>query len=44
MRVLMFCPQFAPLIGGAERQAEKLGMALRTAGVDVRVLTPRLDA
>jgi len=42
-RVLMFCPQFAPLIGGAERQAEKLGKALCRAGVDVRMLTPRLD-
>ena len=43
MRVLMFCPQFAPLIGGAERQAEKLGTALVKLGVDVRILTPRLD-
>ena len=43
MRVLMFCPQFAPLIGGAERQAEKLGKALCAQGVEVRVLTPRLD-
>lgn len=42
-RVLMFCPQFAPAIGGAERQAEKLGKALRAQGVDVRILTPRLD-
>jgi glycosyltransferase involved in cell wall biosynthesis len=43
MRVLMFCPQFAPLVGGAERQAERLGAELRRQGVDVRVLTPRLD-
>ena len=42
-RVLMFCPQFAPAIGGAERQAEKLGKALCARGVDVRILTPRLD-
>lgn len=42
-RVLMFCPQFAPAIGGAERQAEKLGKALCVQGVDVRILTPRLD-
>ena len=39
----MFCPQFAPAIGGAERQAEKLGTALVKLGVDVRILTPRLD-
>ena len=44
MRVLMFCPQFAPVVGGAERQAEKLGQALCRDGVEVRVLTPRLDA
>lgn len=43
MRVLMFCPQFAPVVGGAERQAEKLGRALSRCGVQVRVLTPRLD-
>lgn len=42
-RVLMFCPQFAPAIGGAERQAEKLGKELRAQGIDVRILTPRLD-
>lgn len=44
MRVLMFCPQFAPLIGGAELQAERLGRALVARGIDVLVLTPRLDA
>lgn len=44
MRVLMYCPKFAPVIGGAERQAEKLGMTLRDRGVDVRVLTPMLDS
>ena len=43
MRVLMFCPQFAPAMGGAERQAEKLGKALCAQGVDVRVLTPLID-
>lgn len=43
VRVLMFCPQFAPAIGGAERQAEKLGSAMVNLGVDVRILTPRLD-
>lgn len=44
MRVLMFCPQFAPLIGGTERQAERLSTELCRQGADVRVLTPRLDA
>ena len=44
MRILMFCPQFAPVVGGAERQAEKLGQALRAIDVDVRVLTTRIDA
>jgi len=39
----MFCPQFSPLVGGAERQAEKLGKALCAQGVEVRVVTPRLD-
>lgn len=43
VRVLMFCPQFAPAVGGAERQAEKLSAALLELGVDVQVLTPRLD-
>jgi len=38
----MFCPQFAPIIGGAERQAERLGMALVSQGVDVVVTTPHL--
>ncbi len=42
LRVLMFCPQFAPIVGGAERQAEKLGKALRKEGVQVSVLTPRI--
>lgn len=40
----MFCPQFAPRVGGAERQAEKLGRQLISQGVDVVVWTPRLDA
>lgn len=43
MRVLMFCSQFAPVVGGAEQQAEKLGKALLARGVDVRVLTPLVD-
>ena len=41
--VLMFCPQFRPFVGGAERQAEKLGAALAEAGCRVTILTPRLD-
>ena len=41
--VLMFCPQFRPLVGGAERQAEKLAAALAEAGCRVTILTPRLD-
>lgn len=44
MRVLFFCPQFAPLIGGAERQAEHLGKSLVQRGVHVVLMTPRLDA
>jgi glycosyltransferase involved in cell wall biosynthesis len=43
LSVLMFCPQFRPVVGGAERQAEKLGTALAEAGCRVTILTPRLD-
>jgi L-malate glycosyltransferase len=43
LSVLMFCPQFRPVVGGAERQAEKLGAALAEAGCRVTILTPRLD-
>lgn len=43
MRVLMFCPQFAPIIGGAERQAARISAELCRQGVEVRILTPRLD-
>lgn len=39
--ILMFCPQFRPLIGGAERQAEKLARALVAKGIRVKILTPR---
>lgn len=42
--VLMFCPQFRPVVGGAERQAEKLARALAVDGMRVNILTPRLDA
>lgn len=40
----MFCPQFRPVIGGAERQAEKLAVALIAAGCKVTILTPRIDS
>src|SRR5438477_8963780 len=43
LSVLMFCPQFRPVVGGAERQAEKLGAALAGTGCRVTILTPRLD-
>jgi glycosyltransferase involved in cell wall biosynthesis len=43
LSVLMFCPQFRPVVGGAERQAEKLALALAQAGCLVTILTPRLD-
>jgi glycosyltransferase involved in cell wall biosynthesis len=39
----MFCPQFHPLIGGAERQAERIAIALSTAGCRVIIVTPRID-
>lgn len=41
--VLMFCPQFRPVVGGAERQAEKLAIALVAAGCRVTIVTPRID-
>jgi glycosyltransferase involved in cell wall biosynthesis len=39
----MFCPQFRPVVGGAERQAETLAAALAKADCQVTILTPRLD-
>ncbi len=42
LSVLMFCSQFRPLVGGAERQVEKLSVELVRRGLHVRVLTPRL--
>ena len=42
-RVLMFCGLFHPIVGGAERQAERLGHALLEQGCAVEVLTPRLE-
>jgi glycosyltransferase involved in cell wall biosynthesis len=43
LSVLMFCPQFRPLVGGAERQAETLAAALAETDCRVTILTPRLD-
>ena len=43
LSVVMFCPQFRPVIGGAERQVEKLATALAEGGCRVRIVTPRLD-
>jgi glycosyltransferase involved in cell wall biosynthesis len=43
-RVLMFCNQFRPIVGGAERQAERLARALLARNAHVVVLTPQLDA
>lgn len=42
-RILMFSPQLRPVIGGAERQAEKQAQALVKAGCSVTILTPRID-
>ena len=39
----MFGEQFWPRIGGAERQAQKLGMALKKLGCHVEILTPQLE-
>jgi glycosyltransferase involved in cell wall biosynthesis len=41
--VLMFCAQFRPIIGGAERQAEKLAIALASSGCRVSIVTPRCE-
>lgn len=43
LSIVMFCPQFRPVVGGAERQAEKLATALVEAGCKVTILTPRID-
>lgn len=40
----MFSPLFRPLVGGAERQVEKLAVALVRAGCRVTIVTPRIDA
>lgn len=43
MRVLMFCSQFYPIVGGAERQAELLARTLLTQGCHVEVATVLRD-
>jgi len=43
IKVLMFCGQFRPLIGGAERQTEELANALALAGCQVTIVTLRRD-
>jgi glycosyltransferase involved in cell wall biosynthesis len=40
----MYCSQFHPIIGGAERQAERLASVLVQMGVEIAVVTPRLNA
>ena len=43
LRVLLVTRQFPPLVGGTERQAQRLAEALTGAGARVTVLTARLD-
>jgi glycosyltransferase involved in cell wall biosynthesis len=43
MKVIIFCPQFSPAIGGAERQAQRQAAWLSRRGIDVEVWTPMLD-
>ena len=43
VRVLMISPQFRPLVGGYERAAERLSMALAEAGMRVVVIAERRD-
>lgn len=43
MKIIFFCPQFAPVIGGAERQAQRQAAELRRQGFSVEVWTPRVD-
>lgn len=42
MRVLIVSAQFRPIVGGAERQAERQARALAQRGCDVEVWTPKL--
>ncbi|MDO8435326.1 MAG: glycosyltransferase family 4 protein [bacterium] len=43
MKVLMVIGQFYPVVGGAERQCQKLSMLLRARGHECTVLTTRPD-
>ena len=43
VRVLMISPQFRPLVGGYERAAERLSVALAEAGMRVVVIAERRD-
>lgn len=43
LRVLMVSPQFRPLLGGYERAAERLSMALAARGHEVVVVAERWD-
>ena len=43
LRVLMVCPQYRPLVGGYERAAERLAIALHGRGCEVEVVTERRD-
>ena len=40
---MMFCPQFRPAVGGAERQGEKPAIAMVAAGCQVTIVTPSID-
>jgi glycosyltransferase involved in cell wall biosynthesis len=44
IRVLMISPQFRPIVGGYERAAERLSVALADAGMRVVVITERRDS
>lgn len=43
MKVCILLSQFYPIVGGAEKQAQQLAEGLIKHGVDVRVVTGRLD-
>jgi glycosyltransferase involved in cell wall biosynthesis len=43
LRVLFVCPQFRPLVGGYERAAERLALALQQRGHFVEVVAERRD-
>jgi glycosyltransferase involved in cell wall biosynthesis len=43
-RLLIVAGQYRPIVGGAERQAERLAEAFAQRGVEVHVLTRRIEA